>query len=166
MRSNLAGIPDKLRIFADMDKTVVRIYPSTFKSLIVLGGCILFTLGGWFMRHDVRPDRVFMAYSAIAFFGLGIVVSLLSIMLRPLRLPWAVIREDRLEVLVPFRFRYQTFRFDDIGQFYNAGNQIYAIYPQEKSDRPTGLLSNMLNDLPEICNRLNERLKLYQQSHE
>lgn len=118
------------------------------------------------MRHDVRPDRVFMAYSAIAFFGLGIVVSLLSIMLRPLRLPWAVIREDRLEVLVPFRFRYQTFRFDDIEQFYNAGNQIYAIYPQEKSDRPTGLLSNMLNDLPEICNRLNERLKLYQQSHE
>lgn len=159
--TKVSKMSGKKFIFADMNSPIIKIYPSILKSLLVLGGCILLTLGGWFMRNDVRPDRVFIAYAGIIFFGLGIVVSIFSTMLRPLRLPWAIIHEDRLEVLVLFKFRYQTFRFDDIEQFYIIGNQIYAIYPQIESDKPTGLLSNILNGLPELCNTLNRRLEQY-----
>ncbi len=131
------------------------------KSLTLSVGCALFVYGGWFMAHDTYPLHVIIGYSGAALFGAGFVVSLGYTMLRLFSRPWATIHKDRLNVLVPIRFGYKTFMFEDIGFFYVAGSQIYAAYSRKKGNVPTGLLSVMLDNLPEICNILNERLERY-----
>lgn len=103
------------------DKNAIRIYHSLWKNLLLIIGCLAFTIGGCLIVKNPYtdwPTKVFGGFLSIIFFGGGgILIAVVTLYNRLRQIPFLIIHEGRLELYELRKKTYHTVNFADVKRF-------------------------------------------------
>lgn len=99
----------------------INIYPSLWKSLLFVIGCMAFAVMGYWELNDPSADpvkKVLLGWLAILFFGGGgLFLFLVTLYSKIFRIPLLRIYDDRLEHYLLLKGVYHTLHFADLRRF-------------------------------------------------
>ena len=150
------------------DKNIkeIRIYHSLWKNILLTVGCFAFAAGGYFILHDANtswPTKVFGGIGSMVFFGCGgMLVFMMTLYNITTHIPFLIIHDDRLDIYEQRKRTYRTIYL--MRKMENAScltQRMMKFNVSVSGAIESILVQNLTMRGKEICNTLNNRMKIW-----